>query len=724
MARPPLHAALVLCLATVFPALAVPADAQFGTGPAPPVPPQGGPQGNPQGGPPDGPPDGPPEGPPVGVPPLHPGNNPLDPRSPFHPDNQPGTGGAGSAIGVPSDATLWTTWWALHRDLFLDLRRQARQVGPGTGDDGFFLGRGERGELPPSSAPTPTRLRTEVVPGLLALLGRDPGPEVARAGLLALARAAGSLVETPGGVPEKVAPLLRSFVAEGNRSVGEAAVVALGLLGSDAESTTLVALLRDTEAGRDLADASEVPTRHRAFAAYALGLLGERSGREDVHRYIVHHLVAALDEDGSATRDLEVACIAAIGLVPLPDRDGERIGGALVDADDDRGQRAPDASARPAPSSSRAGQLRLVADTLFSGFQDRQVRAHAATSLALLLDDLPAERRDAFKDELAPGLARILEPGRREPNEVILSTILALGEIADADGDAPDRRLRQALVEGAEEYANQEPRFATLVTLGRIGGRPGNARLPSPGSEALESHLLSVLSRGDVRARSWAGLALGVLGHGASAHGVKPTTAGNTALRGALRKSGNAYDAGAYALALGLRRDPLAVPLLLEALEEPGSASWIPRAAEGLGLLGAQEARGALETLLVESGARPDRLVPAAEALVLLGSSTAVDRVLGALDEARSQATREGPLTALGRIGDDRAVVPLLALLGRRSTPDVTLASALAALGNVSAPGDLPWQTSYRRARNVAAAPPTLFDPLALGGPGGLLTLP
>jgi HEAT repeat protein len=128
------------------------------------------------------------------------------------------------------------------------------------------------------------------------------------------------------------------------------------------------------------------------------------------------------------------------------------------------------------------------------------------------------------------------------------------------------------------------------------------------------------------------------------------------------------------ALVLGERRDPAAVESLLRALEDP-DVNVRFHAIEALGKIGDERAADAL-TSIAETG---DFFLgfPALDALLQTGGPGVAPRLVRLLDEELLQVPAA---EALGRLGDEACVGPLVALLNRPGAPVEPVAGALATL--------------------------------------------
>lgn len=128
------------------------------------------------------------------------------------------------------------------------------------------------------------------------------------------------------------------------------------------------------------------------------------------------------------------------------------------------------------------------------------------------------------------------------------------------------------------------------------------------------------------------------------------------------------------ALALGMRGDPRAVPALVSALRDPDDNVRF-HALEALGRL---RARAAVPAVAQVAEARDFATAFAAlDALAAIGDETAAPRILALLDD---EFLRTAALGALGRLGGEEAVAPLLGLLARDDVAPAEVAQALAAI--------------------------------------------
>ncbi len=635
--------------------------------------------------------------------------NPTTPTAPGGLPAAPGTGGTGTRPGGPNrpttgpqtygsmpalDRTSWTWWWAFNKEPFLKLH-------PGSsdsysGDDGFFLGHGrrltgKRGDLRPDVA----EIKEDILPALRAALQTKGPKDMTTACLVSLARIGNDL---PMAERYEIDGFLRPFLQDSNQEISEAATAALGVLGNEQSAMLLAAILLDQEVGRRALDERKVPTRSRAFAAYALGLLGNRSAREDVRRFAVHNLVRALDEDETASADLSVACAMALGRVPLA------WGTVPLEASFTNG---------PSPTTSRRGQIRYLLEIVSDKKADRLLRAHAVTSVSSLLVATGAPEDEELAVEASQTLMGLLERRARAPREVQASCAIALGMIGRGTEDARDVAIREALLESASSSSDVATKYFSLISLGRVATLEVNPRAKSPCP--AQTYLLEQIARADVEKKCWSALALGILERSRIEGYGKASTSSVQAMHTTLDQTKSPAEAAAFSLGSGILGDLAATEPMLGQLEKVRVDSGLGLVALGLGILGAREAVDPLRALLAKSTSRPLILRETSLSLGLLEDYELTGVLVEHLRTSRSLAARSSIVQALGYLGDREAVDPLLAMLANTEDPDGVRALAAIALGLVCDRDVLPWNSIYSVNTNYVNTPVTLFDVGTIG---------
>jgi len=276
-----------------------------------------------------------------------------------------------------------------------------------------------------------------------------------------------------------------------------------------------------------------------------------------------------------------------------------------------------------------------------------------------------------------------------------------------------DRKIRKVLTGSFRDQ--QAQRFA-LVALAKIGARAGASR-PEDGARESASALLDHLARDRSDLRAWAGLSCGILVRGLLDAGYSLSVIGSLqqAVRLTLQEENDPSTRAALAISCGIMGATDAAPHLLGLLERERVEDARGHVAVALGLMGSREALAPIRKIVDESRYRPELLKHAAIALALLGDADAVPKLVGLLGEARSLATQASLSSALGFIGDQRSIVPLVTMLRNKDLTERARAFAAVALGLVADKELLPWNAKIAQDCDYRAAPATLTDPSGTG---------
>jgi hypothetical protein len=647
---------------------------------------------------------GSPGAPPTGPqpPPSGPGGSPPSPSQPpssdlplSEPPQQPSPTQppATSSWLLGDDLTDWTWWWEINKEPYLVVPERMESTRPTTGSAEDLLGQ-RLGSPAGGVRPSDAVLFGQVVPVLLRTLNQDEPDSLLGASAIALARIGAS---RPAQGKAAYAAVLQERLEGASQQLTESLLLALGILGNESSAPYLTDVLLSTREGREALHTSSITTRTRAFAAYALGLIGNATPSEDVRRYVVHQLVWCLETDRSASVDLDVACINALGVVPIGDAP------------------APPSSRRDAapPGSSLTAQVDYLLAILGQQRSDNRVRAQVPIALGRMLQSSVGPRHEALRTAVLEELVDRIAAHRREPREVVQSCVIALGQLADADADDVDQRARRVLIRIPDLVNDLAARQLALIALGRACGRSG-AGEPSPLREE-RAHLLAELGRGSALLRPWAALALGV-----GERGGAPADDVGRALRASLDDARADTEVRAFALGLGLSRADQSAALLLAGIEDRGDQATRGTLALSIGLAGDRSGRFPLLELLPGTAYQPQLLHDAALGLALLGAGDVVPVLVRMLEESGSLASQASVSMGLARSRDERAVAPLLDLYADASETTAARRIAAAALGAVGDRRPLPWKAIYAVDANLHAAPESLFTPAG----GGVLNHP
>ncbi len=607
---------------------------------------------------------------------------------------------------LPGDLTDWRLWWRQNQALYLALKSHVHALGTDTGRESWFLGDGQRPQEG-TLRPTQEQIRGAIAPALLAVLAREKNDELVTGAMVALAKIG---ADGDAALGERSEAALTSFLTDGNQQVRETAAIALGILASPRAIPALAHLLWDTQEGRRAVKGAEVDYRTRSFAAYGLGLVGARAQNELDRQIVVSILRRALERDDTRSRDLEVACLVALGLVPL----------ATIETPTFETPPALAGARATPPERSRLAQLDYVAAILDDEKREVLARAQCPVTLARLLvapEGAPAPELAHYRDEIARDLLERVER-ERDRSEILQSCVLALGQIGTNDGADPlDARIRRTLANVPSAISEPQTRAFALVAAAEAGARSGSGLLGAAGGEGIASargFLVEELFDGKYFLQPWASLATGVFCWRLQAQGVTDPALETLqrALRHAIEDERAHERLGAYALAAGLAGSAECAPRLMKLLAKELPDEPRGQVALGLALLGHDEAIAPLREVVASSRFRPELLRAGAIALAILGDKDVATQLAAMLKENRSLATQAAITGALGFIGDRRSVEPLLELLGDRLATERARAFAAVALGNVADKELLPWNAKIGSGLNYRAAPATLTDPL------------
>ncbi len=650
-------------------------------GPGDTVPPGGGGGGGGGTGPSTPGPSGPSTGGPAG--PSTPG-----PAGPGVPTGGSGGRPAGPSTGAAStgpDLTTWEFWWGFNKDQYLNLKAHIHSGGVSTGGDDFFGGLGQTEQAKNTLRPSDETVRTKVVPALKDALEKERSNDIVTGALIALGKIGDDKSEDGKSEFE---PLISKFLADANQEIAETAAVSLGILANEASITKLKDLALDTNAGRKLVGGgTEVNYRTRAFATYGLGLIGARTGKNEVRQEIARILIDIIKGPDASTKDVKVAAVIALGLTPIDVDPSENPEGASND-------------------SSRQAQIKF----LRRFYQDQQnhyvLRSHAPAAMARLLVGAPADLRDI----VAQNLLEALDKNSKEKDEVRQSCVLALGVIGDSDADKVDAEIRAALKRMSDEGDQQSKHF-TNIAMAQVGGRPGQGADNEKGQKEAREFLLNQLQKGKSSMKPWAGVAIGVMENGLSKNEVPATSASGTAkelLRKALMDAASPDQVGAFSIGLGIAGDIEGKKLLSEKLaktSEPNARGYI---AIGLGLMDARDSIKDIQTIVKDSKYKPDLLKSAAIGLGLLGDKELVPDLIVMLSEAKGLSSQAAIASALGFIGDSRSIDPLVAMIKKKDITDSARGFSAVALGIVADKEPLPWNSKISTNINYRANTTTL----------------
>jgi HEAT repeat protein len=545
----------------------------------------------------------------------------------------------------------WRFWWAYNNDDILNLRREDEGA---ITDGGIFAAGLNRENRRSARRPTEHEVLRSVLPALERCIDARDHEDVHGGAIIAVAKMGGS----------RLVPLLEEIIwnrrtgAKGERidygpQARESAVLALGLLPRIDDSTADVVRRILLAAVADEA----LRTRERTWAAVALGLRRDAGAVTE----LLDLLARRYPDD-----NVPAGIVAGLGLI------GDR--------------------------RARADLEEIFVKATFRGREiSPRVRPFAGYALGKLGDP-----------EALPAVLKVLG-SRRSSSVVTRSAAVAAGMLGEHASDERKAEAAAAILKALRGSVDDATTHNfSLIALGRIGTAP-----------ALQA-LLEEAENGRAGSRSFAALALST--HVFYADRAADEGKGvpvDAALRRRIveklaRVSERLKDAetrSAFLLARGLVKDESALGDLVEIARRPGDTTLRGFACVALGLLGdtREEVKDALKTALAER-TNTDLRRDAATGLGLLRDAGTVPYLLDELREASSFAVQAQLITAIGTIGDQRALAPLVTLLEDRTQAAQVRALAAVGLGLIGDPRPLPPLSRVSRDYNYRASLPDLDE--------------
>jgi HEAT repeat protein len=636
------------------PAGEVPPDSREPSDPPPP-PEGGGPQtpgGAPGGGPTTGGPDaGGPSTPGGG------GGGPSSGGGPSGPPPAGGGGGGGPTTGGGKGRAAakgagyedWTFWWNYNKDEILQLKSAVKRMNQGPTTSGGAGGFGKKmGGSQAIRTATDESIQRDIVPLLKQLLeDKEISFHIQSAAELGLAKIGDeSIVDT----------LKKMAMDDGktyHREVRETAGLALGLLQKDTQEirNLLIEMVKDS--GRD-------DTFLRPFSAISLGLLGDKNDKYSTTSAAMIEVLSRKEPKG----DVKPSCLLAIGLLGNPSAVPELL--SIV---------------QNAKTTTKGSE----------GLDDNTV-AYAIGALGKIgqpgIADKPG-MENAVLDEIFKIVDTKAKKGR-SPNER-RSAAIALGQIGPACKDAKvQKKVMDVLLKLTEDADDTQEKNFAIISLGRMGASNDCA-------EALRADMIKTLrnelDKGKGLTPPFAALALGLIGRKYADEGKNPDDEIRKPIREKFAEGGEPKSRGAYAVASGLAKDPLAVEEMKKVLKDAGADKRVRGyCAVGLGMIGAPDAVETIKGVLKDDNDRELR-VQTAMAAGLLGDASVIESVVAILkDKDASNYELGSAALALGQIGDERAIAALkdIAQDSQKRYPDLTRALATVALGQIGDRRDVP----------------------------------
>ena len=206
---------------------------------------------------------------------MGPGMPGLGPNNPLSPTTR-------AALAGKADPTAWQIWWAFNQGRYLKLGEYVNRLGT-LSSDGTLR---EDGTL----ASVQEIVTAKIQPALLDALQIGGDATLVNSLIVALAK----LGDPDDAEQSKRFEFTMNFLLKSeHETIAETAAVSYGILASEGSVDVLTTVLAGGEEAEALLDTEEVGYRTRAFCAYALGLIGQRSTNSALKQRVVEALSTA-----------------------------------------------------------------------------------------------------------------------------------------------------------------------------------------------------------------------------------------------------------------------------------------------------------------------------------------------------------------------------------------------------------------------------------------------
>jgi HEAT repeat protein len=514
-------------------------------------------------------------------------------------------------------------------------------------------------------------IQTRVVPTLHELLAqKDLNFDIQSAAELALAKIGDATIV------EKLMEIARndkSGTDHYNKVVEESAALALGLLQKDTPEIRefLIEVVRNKDKNSSLV---------RPFAAVSLGLLGDRNDRDG----LVPKALVEIINSQETKEDVKPSCLLALGLL-RNDTQCERLLGFVK------------------TGKSEDGKVEL---------DDTEI-AYAIGALGKI--GRPGLDKPGSETAILDAILAVLGDKSTAEKNPRRSAAIALGQLASrCDVKTQKDRILKTLKSVVDKTEDAQEKHFALIAMGRIGSTPGC-------DKEMRDECIKVLNfyleRGKTLTPSFAAMGLGLIGR-QMMEKAEPVDEERIRepIRKAFKETKDARSRGAFAVASGLARDSKAAPALIDVLKDTkAEAKLRGYCALSLGMIGDSAAQDAIRTALTNDSDRELR-VQTAVAAGLMGDAGVITELVKILQSGEeSQYILGSVALALGQIGDERAIDPLLAIVkDDRKFPDLTRALATVALGQIGDKREVPTLARVATDINYRAHVPAITELLTI----------
>ncbi|MDJ0522196.1 MAG: HEAT repeat domain-containing protein, partial [Planctomycetota bacterium] len=615
----------------------------------------------------------PPSGPPVTPPPTTPDSKPTAPTpttpaptpttpQPTTPNLDPKTKGARGSLGFEN----WVFWYHNNKADIENLKK-ALYTRVSSENPLFQIGGKNRSNRSDATHDIRAKVESDILPALIWAMDPKNGrhQDVTSATYIAI----GKMAKTP----EQIELIKKGLDPKMKHDliVQESACVGLGMLRRanpdhqfdagelDKVREFLFGVFED--AGDDY------QTRTRAFALMAIGLLGDQpsgSGSYSGHAATTARLFQLMEQDYNHP-DLLISILTSIGLQP--------------------------------PTSITEAQRDVLRECLAKGRIGRNDVQPIHQSYA----SLTLGRIGTAKDLMV--LQRAMTNRRIKDKNIQRSCAIGLGQLGRLVSGEDRIAVAQTLLSSMGKVKDPSARNFAIISLSDlIIADVKQGKTDVIGGTKAGEFLLQMAEDGKYIQRPFGALALGLVGRAITDETTVPVygefrSKSLEILRNGLQtKKLDKRGRAAFATALGIIKDMSSVKDLVKIVaDEKGDTEFRGYAALALGLIG-QGTRDVLTPIreALKERRSEELRQQTATALGLLQDKEGVPLLLEELRRAKSQNVKGQVVLALAKIGDARAVAPMIALLKDTKGMDLTRALACAGLGVI---GDLEWLPSLSR---------------------------
>jgi HEAT repeat protein len=583
--------------------------------------------------------------------PTTPGDGPGGPGGPGGGRGPVTGGGLGGKKNRPGEGfEQWQFWWEANKDPYLDLKSRLGGSPSVSGSAGFLAGLGRKVEADRTNRPTAAEINDQIVPTLKSVLGEDDA-DILDSAVLALGRVVR---------PDSAALVLEDIkgaLANENSTVQQAAILALGVLGSSEAIPLLKEIMSDSPQGRTLLkERNKIQDLQRSFAALSLGFIGAEES--------ISLLEEVVNKTPDSDKDLKSSAIVALGLF----------------------------------STGKERIVPFLNQLLGDEKLDDTIRAQVPISLGRLGEAAAPVQQDLLR----------LVKSRKTNIRLEESCVIALGLISKPE----DAAVVSTLLDVIKEGQNDQSRHFAFISLAQIGARAAK----NPEVEAnrkvldeLQKFLLKELTKPDQKAHiPWAAIALAIIGREFTDSSQDYLTI-VTKIQEALEENNDPSHQSAFAVALGLLNARNAGKMLYEEMLDTNEDNFKGYLAVSLGMMRYNEALDTLRNMVKDNRDAKLRL-QAATALGLMGDTEAVPVLVEELRKAETLNVISSLAKALGLIGDRSAIQPLQELVADDKAPGLARAFGCVALGLIGEKFQYYWNTPVSTNANYRIVLPSQYE--------------